>query len=205
MGEMPATFQPSLFGGGEPAPDGAFATVRRHALDARSWVDHAPGWLGGADDLFAELADVAPWQQRERWMYDKQVVEPRLTCNWPMGEAPDIVARMGKLLSGHYGVALDSVWCNYYRDGRDSVAWHGDTIRKRLERPLVAIVSLGSPRRFGLRPRGGGPGRYLTVDGGDLLVMGGRCQHEWEHAVPKSATGGPRISVTYRHSTELSG
>lgn len=202
MEPMSTTFQPSLFGGGEPAPDGSFATLCRHPLDDRSWVDHAPGWLAGADGLFEDLVDNAPWGQRERWMYDKQVVEPRLTCSWPVGEAPDFVVEMGRLLSARYRVELDSVWCNYYRDGRDSVAWHGDTVRKRLERPLVAIVSLGSGRRFGLRPRGGGTGRYLTVDGGDLLVMGGRCQHEWEHTVPKSVHGGPRISVTYRHSAE---
>jgi alkylated DNA repair dioxygenase AlkB len=89
---------------------------------------------------------------------------------------------------------------NYYRHGADSVAWHGDRVRFALQRPRVAIVSLGTSRRFGLRPRGGGPGRWFTLEGGDLFMMGGRSQHEWEHAVPKAARGGPRISVTYRHS-----
>ncbi|MFN2534118.1 MAG: alpha-ketoglutarate-dependent dioxygenase AlkB [Pseudonocardiaceae bacterium] len=80
------------------------------------------------------------------------------------------------------------------------MAWHGDRVRFTLERPRVAIVSLGSPRRFGLRPRGGGAGRWFTVRGGDLLVMGGRSQHDWQHTVPKMVRGGPRISVTYRHT-----
>lgn len=107
---------------------------------------------------------------------------------------------LAAVLSRHYGVSFDSVGVNYYRCGQDSVAWHGDTVRKTLDRPLVAIVSLGNGRRFGLRPRGGGAARWTTLDGGDLLVMGGHSQHDWEHSVPKAAGRGPRISVTYRHS-----
>lgn len=199
-GGVSRQFQPSLFGAGDPVPDAAFRTLRRHRLDAESWVDHAPGWLSGPDTLFTELAEGADWGQRERWMYDRQVVEPRLTCGWDAGGAIGPLDELGATLSAHYGVEFDSIWANYYRDGRDSVAWHGDRVRFQLERPVVAIVSLGSRRRFGLRPRGGGSGTWFTLEGGDLLVMGGRSQHDWEHTVPKSAHGGPRISVTYRHS-----
>lgn len=202
---MTSTFQPSLFGAGDPVPDPSFATVRRHQLDNTSWVDLAPGWLAGADTLFIDLTASVPWQQRERWMYDRRVVEPRLTCGWVVGEAPPILDDLAALLSARYGIRLDSIFANYYRDGRDSVAWHGDRVRLTQRSPLVAIVSLGSRRRFGLRPRGGGAGTWLAVDGGDLLVMGGRCQHDWEHAVPKAARGGPRISVTYRHSEPAEG
>lgn len=197
---MATAFQPSLFGAGDPEPDASFAGLRRYELDERSWIDLAPGWLAGADTLFLELADSAPWTQRDRWMYDRRVTEPRLTCTWDLGDAPDIVDELGSVLSRHYEVAFDTVAANYYRSGHDSVAWHGDTVRKTLERPLVAIVSLGNRRRFGLRPRGGGRAHWFTVDGGDLLVMGGRSQHEWEHSVPKATRRGPRISVTYRHS-----
>lgn len=197
---MSAPFQPSLFGTGEPEPDPTFARRRRHQLDEQSWMDIVPEWLSGADTAFCRLAESAPWQQRDRWMYDRRVLEPRLTCFWSLDSAPDPLDPVAALLSRHYGVEFDSVAANYYRDGRDSVAWHGDRIRLALQRPLVAIVSLGSRRRFGLRPRGGGRGQWFTVDGGDLLVMGGRNQHDWEHCVPKAARGGPRISVTYRHS-----
>lgn len=194
-----SAFQPSLFGTGDPVPDALFAGLRRHRLDERSWVDLAPGWLSGADTLFDELVSAAPWQPHDRWMYDKRVTEPRLTCGWALDEAPAPLAELAVLLSARYGVTFHAIAANYYRDGRDSVAWHGDRVRFALERPLVAIVSLGSRRRFGLRPRGGGPGHWFTMHGGDLLVMGGRCQHEWEHTVPKAVHGGPRISVTYRH------
>lgn len=200
MESMSVHFQPSLFGAGEPEPDPTFAGLCRHRLDEQSWLDLTPGWLSGADTLFTQLAGSAPWQQRDRWMYDQRVLEPRLTCSWSLGSAPEPLGEMAALLSHRYGVEFDSVAANYYRDGRDSVAWHGDRVRLALGQPLVAIVSLGSRRRFGLRPRGGGPGRWFAVDGGDLLVMGGRNQHDWEHSVPKAVRGGPRISVTYRHS-----
>jgi len=195
------TFQPSLFGFGEPVADPSFNTVYRVQLDAGSWVDVAPGWVRGADTLFTTLAEAAPWEQRTRWMYDHQVAEPRLTCGWAVAEAPPPLDDFGRMLSQRYGVDFDSLWANYYRHGNDSVAWHGDRVRFALQQPRVAILSLGSPRRFGLRPRGGGAGRWFTVQGGDLLVMGGRSQHDWQHTVPKTVRGGPRISVTYRHTS----
>jgi alkylated DNA repair dioxygenase AlkB len=133
-------------------------------------------------------------------MYDQRVAEPRLSCGWVVGQAPPPLDDVAGFLSQRYEVHFDSIWVNYYRHGRDSVAWHRDRVRFALQRPRVAVLSLGSPRRFGLRPRGGGAGRWFTLEGGDLLVMGGRSQHEWEHTVPKTARGGPRISVTYRHA-----
>jgi alkylated DNA repair dioxygenase AlkB len=193
-------FQPSLFGIGDPAADTSFGTMRRVPLDAHSWIDLAPNWLRGPDTLFTTLAESVPWEQRERWMYDHQVAEPRLTCGWTVAQAPPPLNDLGRLLSQLYGVDFDSVWANYYRHGKDSVAWHGDRVRFALEQPRVAILSLGSSRRFGLRPRGGGSARWFTLHGGDLLVMGGRSQHDWQHTVPKSVHGGPRISVTYRHT-----
>jgi hypothetical protein len=101
-----------------------------------------------------------------------------------------VLNNVADLLSQHYGVRFDSIGLNYYRHGRDSVAWHRDRVRFALQRPRVAILSLGSPRGFGLRPRGGGAGRWFTPQGGDLLVMGGRSQHDWEHAVPKQLVAG---------------
>ena len=205
-----ATFAPSLFGGGDPAPDPAFAGARRLDLDATSWVETVPGWLAGADTWFERIVADAPWNQRRRRMYDPatkesgNVMEPRLTCGWPLGEAPAPSGEIAELLSARHGVRFDRVSANFYRHGDDSVAWHGDRVRFTHSAPLVAIVSLGSPRRFGLRPlagtqRTGGPARWLTVSGGDLLVMGGRCQHDWQHTVPKAVRGGPRVSVTFRH------
>jgi alkylated DNA repair dioxygenase AlkB len=157
-----------------------------------------------AAELFALLHGSAPWQQRERRMYDRQVLEPRLVATWSggsLGELPDPLHEARLLLGERYGVTFDSVLANLYRDGRDGVAWHGDTVRKRLPDTVVVTIGLGERRRFLLRPGATGPATVRLDSGeGDLVVMGGRCQHEWQHTVPKAARAGARISVTMRHS-----
>ena len=85
------------------------------------------------------------------------------------------------------GEPLSTVGLCLYRDGRDSVAWHGDTSGRQVRATIVAIVSLGNPRALALRPRGGGSALRYEVGHGDLLVMGGTCQRTWQHAIPKTA------------------
>jgi alkylated DNA repair dioxygenase AlkB len=200
-------YQPSLLDAGVPAAtEVSYAGLVRHELDATSWVDYCPGWLRGADALFAELLEAGDWQQRTRRMWDNVVSEPRLTAGWSVlasaSGTPVALPEMCATLSERYGVPFDRVWVNLYRDGRDSVAWHPDRNGAVHRNPLVATVSLGARRKFQLRPRGGGR-IALTVEPGcgDLVVMGGACQHDWEHCVPKTARPvGPRMSVTIRHA-----
>ena len=200
------SFQPSLFGGATPAFDGTFAGVRRIWLDDRAWLDHAPGWVRGADALFHLVLRTRTWGQRTRWMYDGKVLEPRLTSHWSAdaGEPlePAIVEAMRAALSARYGVTFDSAGFNLYRDGADSVAWHGDRIRKAIAEPIVPLVSLGEPRKFLLRPKGGGSSQAFMLGRGDLLVTGGTSQRTWQHAVPKVARAGPRISIAFRHGLD---
>ena len=204
-------WQPSLFDGGPPTLDPSYLGVRRIVLDERSWVDYCPSWLAGSDDVFAALADEARWQQRTVHMYDRSVLEPRLTAGWSTDAddtgTPPILRDMAAALSTRYGVGFDRIWVNLYRDGADSVAWHGDRNRLVMTRPLVATVSLGARRKFLLRPRGTSRALYRLEPGhGDLVVMGGECQAEWEHTVPKTAQKvGPRMSVTIRHSQPAPG
>jgi alkylated DNA repair dioxygenase AlkB len=136
-------------------------------------------------------------------MYDRRVLEPRLTAPGNLRSGvplePRILEDVRLALSARYGVVFDSAGFNLYRDGQDSVAWHGDRIAKEIEGPIVALVSLGEPRKFLLRPRGGGKSRAFHLGGGDLLVTGGRTQRAWEHSVPKVAQAGPRVSVAYRY------
>jgi alkylated DNA repair dioxygenase AlkB len=101
-------------------------------------------------------------------------------------------------LSGRYGEDFARIGLGYYRDGRDSVAFHGDYVARELPSALVASVSTGAPRRFLLRPSGGGASRALTLGWGDLLVMGGTCQRTWQHAVPKCSRALPRIAILFR-------
>lgn len=198
-------WQPSLFGRGEPLPDPHFSGLIRHQLDATAWVDHTAGWLSGADSLFEELMRSAPWESTTQELYGKVVVTPRLVARWPapadLATLPASVGRMLELLVQSYERPFDSVSANLYRDGRDSVAWHGDHIPRRIVDPVVATVSLGHPRRFVMRPREGKTELSLALGMGDLVVMGGTSQRTWLHAVPKVATAGPRISVAFRHST----
>jgi alkylated DNA repair dioxygenase AlkB len=193
-----ATYQPSLLGvADEPGCDPTFHGARRRFVGAGAWVDWVPGWVCGADRLFDDVLARAPWSARQRWMYDRMVDEPRLTTgDWP--EPPDPCGSLVAALSSRYGTDLSAVSANLYRDGRDSVAWHGDTLGRQVARTVVAIVSLGSPRRFLLRPKGGGPSVRFTPAHGDLLVLGGTCQRTWDHSVPKAATAGSRISLMFR-------
>jgi alkylated DNA repair dioxygenase AlkB len=194
-------WQPSLL-------DGASATVEhdpqltaaeRHDLGDGAWLDVVPGWVTGVDALFESVLDRAPWAEHERRMYDRMVTEPRLTTRlWT--DPPEPVAAMAETLSRHYDAELCTVSANLYRDGRDSVAWHSDRVGRQREQTVVAILSLGSPRRFLLRPVGGGSSRRLLPQSGDLVVLGGTVQRTWQHCVPKVARAGPRISVMFREA-----
>jgi alkylated DNA repair dioxygenase AlkB len=202
-------WQPSLLAVQEtPAVDASFASLRRIQLDEESWVDYAPAWVSGSDRLFEDILAGRDWGQRSRRMYDRRVLEPRLTAPWSAdsGEPlrPPILEEIRVLLTERYARDFDSVGFNLYRDGRDSVAWHGDRIKKEIEDPIVALVSVGEPRKFLLRPKGGGRSRAYMLGRGDLFVTGGKTQRTWEHSVPKVAQAGPRISLAYRHGLDPS-
>lgn len=202
---MSVEFQATLFDAA-PAPSlGGLAAARRTSLAGGAWVDVRPNWVAGADEVFTALVEDVPWRAERREMWDKVLDVPRLLHTFHEGEPLPhwALATAREELSDHYlpelGEPFVTAGCCYYRDGRDSVAWHGDTIgRGRSQDTMVAIVSFGDPRRLALRPRGGGTSISFTMGHGDLLVMGGSCQRTWEHAVPKTAGAGPRISVQFR-------
>ena len=204
---MTAYFQGSLLDG-DAGPEVAElgGTVQRTELTQGAWVDVRPGWVTGADGLFLRLRAEVPWRAERREMYDRVIDVPRLVCFYDHDDTlPDPALDVARdALSAHYATELGEPFTTaglcYYRDGHDSVAWHGDRIgRGRLENTMVAIVSLGEHRRLSLRPRGGGNQIGFTLGHGDLVVMGGSCQRTWEHAVLKTARPvGPRISVQFR-------
>jgi alkylated DNA repair dioxygenase AlkB len=197
--------QPGLFDTGEPVVDETFRTARRVQLDAHSWVEHVPTWLTGSEQLFDELRQTAGWEQRERWMYTQKVVEPRLTAEYPvLADAPHPTLHViASALSRHYGVEYDGLWINFYRDHRDSTGWHGDGRSTRRRECVVPVLTLGAARRFLIRPAAGGRSTVFQPLSGDLIVMGGRCQTDWRHCVPKQSTGaGPRISVNFTATSQ---
>jgi alkylated DNA repair dioxygenase AlkB len=189
-----------LTGGLNVAADGQFSAVTRIQLDETSWVDHVPGWLAGDGELMAALMDRAEWQQRSRWMYTRMVTEPRLTAEYPViAEAPQPVLRyLAGLLAAHFGQPYTRLWMNWYRDNNDGTGWHADRPANRLAEAVIPVLSLGAPRRFLIRPAGGGPSTPIAAHGGDLVVMGGRCQKDYQHSVPKQRqAAGPRLSLNF--------
>lgn len=194
--------QRSLFGFGdtEVAADASWSRV---ALDATCWVEVARGYVHGADTLLDLMVDVVPWGCGRRKMYDRVLDDPRLSYRWsPPDPLPaPVLERVCADLERRYAVRLRGPACNYYRDGRDSVAFHGDRELRDVGDALVAVLTLGARRPFRVRRRArGGRSVDLSPASGDLLVMGGACQRDWEHGVPKVAQAGPRVSVTWRWS-----
>jgi len=199
--------QGSLLDLGQAAGPGPLgSTLERRQLSAGAWVDLRRGWMGASQSLLDHLMATVPWEAERRRMYDRVVDVPRLLCFYPEGaRLPDpALTEAHAALDQQYRDELGEAFCTVgmcmYRDGRDSVAWHGDTIgRGSCEDTMVAIVSLGSSRALLLRPRGPGSTIRFDLGHGDLLVMGGSCQRTWEHSVRKTARAvGPRISVQFR-------
>lgn len=200
-------FQASLLDECAPAGPGPLGgTVRRVPLARGAWVDLRPGWLSGADALFGRLVRDVAWRAERRQMYDQVVEVPRLLAFFGEDDPlPDpVLADAKAALNAHYrdelGEDFVTVGLALYRDGRDSVAWHGDYHARDSDADtMVAIVSIGSPRALVLRPVGGGQRLRYVIGHGDLLVMGGSCQRTWQHAVPKTARPtGARISIQLR-------
>jgi len=188
-----------------------FQHTERRNLGDGAFIEMRAGWLTdgspGEEGLLEALLSAVPWRAERRQMYDRVVDVPRLVSfhdltvqDPPHPTLTRLRRRLNDIYAGELGEPFTTVGLCYYRNGADSVAWHGDTIgRSRTEDTMVAVLSLGATRTFALRRRGGGPSLRLPQAHGDLLVMGGSCQRTWEHAVPKtSSLTGPRVSIQFR-------
>jgi alkylated DNA repair dioxygenase AlkB len=199
--------QINMFGGGELGLDETFASARRRDLDATSWVEYVPGWISGNEKLMQSVVASSEFTQRKRWMFTQYVDEPRLTgeCLDVAAHAEPFLAKIVAALSARYGATYDSIWMNLYRDERDGTSWHGDPSLQR-GTAIVPVLSLGATRRFLLRSRSGGRSIIIAPSGGDLVVMGGRCQVDWQHCVPKqSRAAGMRVSLNFQSSFQTTG
>ncbi len=198
---MGAMLQGSLLAAGEPEVNDV--VFERLEPGPGTWLDVGRGVLGGADSLLYELIGSTDWRVGRRQMFDRFVDDPRLS-RWYCREDGDpnpVLARVRAAVQERYGCDLGGVGLNYYRDGSDSVAFHADRELRDLERSIVVILVMGERRPFLIRPTGGGSSIDLAPASGDVIVMGGRCQADFEHAVPKSARRrGPRVSASWRWS-----
>ena len=180
--------------------DDGFGSVERIRLDEHSWVDHVHGWLSGDDELMRYLMTNVDWEQRSRWMYDRRVQEPRLTAEYPViDQAPHAVLHyVTDALSAHYETPFTRLWMNWYRDNQDGTSWHADHWAEKLDHAVIPVLSLGATRRFLIKPNAGGRSKIFEARSGDLIVMGGRCQRDHKHSVPKQKTAaGPRVSLNF--------
>jgi alkylated DNA repair dioxygenase AlkB len=182
----------------------ALGAATDHRLDEDSWITHVPGLLTGHQRLLAELATLDVWEQRQRWMYDRLVDEPRLTGEYvDLSVAPALLVELAATLGERLGVPYDRVWMNWYRNHNDGTGWHADRPAHKAPTAIVPVLSLGVPRRFLVRPNGGGSSHVFTPAGGDLIIMHGRCQRDWQHCVPKQKTpAGARMSLNFSSVTQ---
>jgi alkylated DNA repair dioxygenase AlkB len=185
--------------------DTSFATAKRIAIDAHSWVEVVPGWMSGSRILLERLTTAVPWKQHDRQLFDQTFREPRMTAEYRnLRTVPDkALLDAASVLSQHYGVEYDSLWLNLYRDGQDSTGWHRDRFSCRRPECIVPVLTLGATRRFLIKPRAGGNSIAFKPGSGDLIVMGGRAQEDWVHSVPKDPkVARPRISVNFQSTAQ---
>jgi alkylated DNA repair dioxygenase AlkB len=195
-----APIDPSVTGGLAVGVDSAFSGVTRIQLDDTSWIDHVHGWLAGDQVLMELLMAEAAWEQRSRWMYTRELEEPRLTAEYPViAEAPQpVLHHIAGALAAHYDRTFTRLWMNWYRDHNDGTGWHADRPANKLPDTVIPVLSLGASRRFLIRPTAGGPSTTVVTHGGDLVVMGGRCQRDYQHCVPKRrSAAGARLSLNF--------
>jgi alkylated DNA repair dioxygenase AlkB len=199
LSAVSAATQIPLFGSGELACNETFAGLERTDLGDGAWVDHVPAWLSGEQGLFELLRDRLAWRSESRTMYEREVDVPRLLASIGDAHVHPVIERMRTVLGARYGEEFARTSAALYRDGRDSVAFHGDFPARRMTiDTAVATISLGAPRTFRVRRKGGGPSRTWSLGGGDLFVMGGSCQRTHEHAIPKAQRASARIALMYR-------
>lgn len=175
-----------------------------------------PHWLPAdeADALLRDLLATVPWETHRIRLFGREVDSPRLSC-W-IGDPDAVYTYSGSRFAPHAwphalrpirarvaaacGIDFNSVLANRYRDGRDAMGWHRDDERELGDRPVIASLSLGAPRRFVLK-HVADPARKCALDlaHGSLLVMRGDTQRHYRHALPRTAKAvGERINLTFR-------
>jgi alkylated DNA repair dioxygenase AlkB len=183
----------------------ALDTATDHWLDDDSWITHIHGLVIGDDQLMRQLSTLRGWEQRRRWMYDRVVDEPRLTHEYrDLTTAPAFLVALANTFSDYCRVRYDGLWMNWYRDNRDSTSWHADRPANTPATAIVPVLSLGATRHFLIRPYGGGPSTAFTPAGGDVLIMRGRCQRDWQHSIPKQQKPAKsRMSLNFSSTEQL--
>ena len=162
--------------------------------------------LQESDLLFSRLQEEIPWRADRRWMYDREVDVPRLVAHYEGAPFPPALEEIRRRVEPYTGVQIERIGLNFYRDERDSVAWHNDRIADYGTAPTIALASFGAARRMLLRTKPSAPRKRtarIDLEPGSLLLMQGPSQVFWEHTIPKERRAlGPRISVALRRKSD---
>ena len=172
----------------------------RLQLDDTSWVDVVRRFAPDTEALFRHLLDTMPWAQGSSIREGRKVPDPRMGAglsNDQLATVP-VLHRARLVLEARYRIRLRGAAMVLYRDGRDSVGFHRDDEMLYLDKTIIAGLSLGAERPVSFMSTALGQRHDVSLGAGDLYVMGGRCQADWLHAVPKVDSAGPRISVVWR-------
>jgi alkylated DNA repair dioxygenase AlkB len=171
--------------------------------DESGSIAYHPSALGApeANALFETLLASISWRHERRQMYDREVDVPRLEWSSQINDSlPIALARVVPVVDQLAGARFSSIGMNLYRDGRDSVAPHNDSIPELTEGSPIAILSLGAARRMTIRSKSI-PRRIFDLDleAGSVLVMSYETQSSYDHGIPKTSDAvGQRISVVFR-------
>jgi alkylated DNA repair dioxygenase AlkB len=188
------------------------ATTERIDLGSGVWVDVVRGFMPLAQQVHDELAETVAWQQGRVFRYERWIDEPRLGAYHKGAQRHPALVEAQLWLMRRYKVTFDGVALAHYRNERDSVAFHRDRELRWLEDTVIGVLTMGAQRSWLMRPLTGRRTEAEDDDGtgvidlapasGDLLVMGGRCQAAYLHAVPKLTTRvRSRISAQWRYTS----
>lgn len=174
----------------------------------------ATGLFADPAAVFAQLHAEIAWEQHYLTIFGRRVASPRQSC-W-VGDADAVytysgtrfaprpwtpaLAQLRGRMEALCAQPFNSVLCNLYRDGRDSMGWHSDDEPELGPEPLIASLSFGAPRRFRLRHKRD-PALQLVLElpSGSLLLMAGTTQRHYRHDLPRALrVQEPRINLTFR-------
>lgn len=186
-----------------------------HQTYLKNMLTYVPNFILGASVNHVQTAieSESPWITPELTIFGRTVNAPRLTAFYANQgvsyrysgalHLPSVwTATLDSLrekVSDYCGVCFNSVLLNFYRNGEDAMGWHSDDESCLGPNPVVASLSLGSPRKFRMQHRKDKSQRMeLILDSGSLLVMRPPCQADWKHCVPRVKSAESRINLTFR-------
>ena len=167
-----------------------------------------------ANNLYDRCLNDISWQSSAIIMFGKKIDVPRLECwygdygceytysgkSLKRFEFPNFLLNLRMLIEKKVNSNFNSVLANLYRDGQDSMGLHADDEKELGNEPVIASISLGENRPIIFQNKKTKEKVTFDQPHGSLLVMQGKTQDHWKHAINKSKKiDKPRINLTFRN------